>query len=696
MTTEATVLHGPLPSAADGSTTSPTPRGGDGKLDDRPLSHTAVSRQRERRERMRDDAEQDKDAYSSDDASIRSSRRRPAPRQSSFPYRDIIKSVLSNIMTKNEEPTSSSPPSSRPSSSQGKDKADVKDKKVEDVVRGLAMEEWNARWLDELVAKVKGELSDAASDHSVSDGRHTPSSQSSDDDDDASSLKDTKRFQPTVEDCDSDSDSASEPDSQATAQDDPQPPSRSSSLSSASSNDSAMSSPSSQSSVSTTASSPPPTESESPKDPRLSPRPTVHFCPPTIHFLPPDPTPEIEREQSELYPAQSLPSQPRPPIVSERQAPAVAERPTPAWGALFNERDEPTPALGRLLRGLANYIISEYSPTDSLVITPDKLFKFYTRYKLDNEFFPFQRVFDTRYHKSIRGLSFLYTDLRCEHHLVQESITRKPVIPALTPTGFEDWMTLLIRAFPDREAKRLDMVLADVPLMVDDRHSSRSPVRTSSSERLLPRQLPRQLFPERGHARAFDLMESSFSEWNRITTVPVPPPEVVPAHPLAYSLSSNIPASLQKLPPAASKALMEDTRRHKDACYIDQTRLRPSSIIYPSSASPSSPSSSSFSTSSSIPADVKSHPEPLPSSTSSSSSKHHHRTSRSKERESRHRTTSDRSSRPRERSPTGRRSHKSRRYRGTSPSESVEQRYSSGRSDERRRERERRGSVAER
>ncbi|UKZ69266.1 uncharacterized protein TrAtP1_010278 [Trichoderma atroviride] len=693
MATEATVLHGPLPSTADGSTTSPTPRGGDGKLDDRPLSHTAVSRQRERRERMRDEAEQDKEAYSSDDASVRSSRRRPAPRRSSFPYRDIIKSVLSNIMTKNEEPTSS-PPSSRPSSSQGKDKPDMKDKKVEDVVRGLAMEEWNARWLDELVAKVKGELSDAASDHSVSDGRHTPSSQSSDDDDDAS-LKDMKRYQPTVEDCDSDSDSASEPDSHA-AQEEPQPLSRSSSLSSASSNDSAMSSPSSQSSVSTAASSPPPAESESPKDPkdpRLSPRPTVHFSPPTIHFLPPEPTPELERDQAELYRTQSLPSQPRPPIVSERQAPAVAERPTPAWGALFNDRDEPTPALGRLLRGLATYIIAEYSPTDSLVITPDKLFKFYTRYKLDNEFFPFQRVFDTRYHKSIRGLSFLYTDLRCEHHLVQESITRKPVIPALTPAGFEDWMTLLIRAFPDREAKRLDIVLADVPLLADDRHSSRSPVRSSSSERLLPRQLPRQLFPERGHARAFDLLESSFSEWNRITTVPVPPPEVVPAHPLAYSLTSNIPASLQKLPPAASKALMEDTRRHKDACYIDQTRLRPSSIIYPSSASPSSPSSSSFSTSS-IPADVKSHSEQQPSS--SSSSKHHHRTSRSKERDSRHRTASDRSSRPRERSPTGRRSHRSRRYRGTSPSESVEQRYSSGRSDERRRERERRGSVAER
>ncbi|GFP59137.1 hypothetical protein TASIC1_0012014000 [Trichoderma asperellum] len=717
MATEATVLHGPLPSAADGSTTSPTPRGGDGKLDGRPLSHTAVSRQRQRRERKRDEDE-DKEAFSDDAASVGSGRRTPS-RRSSFPYRDIIKSVLSHVMTKNEVSTSSPSPSSPPSSSHGKDKSEMKDKKVEDVVRGLAMEEWNARWLDELVAKVKGELNDAASDHSVSDDcPPTPSSQSSDDDDDdASSLKDSmKRYQPTVEDYDEDEDSASEPESQDTAQDGTsQPLSRSSSLSSSSSTDSAMSSPSSQSSYSTTASSPPPAE---PKDPRLSPRPTVHFSdkqPPVIHYitdpLEPEPEPELEREperEPELYRTHSLPSHPRPPVVTERQ--------TPAWGPLFNERDEPTPALGRFLRGLANYIIAEYSPTDSLVITPDKLFKFYTRYKLDNEFFPFQRVFDTRYHKSLRGLSFLFTDLRCEHHLVQESITAKPVIPSLTPTGFEDWMTLLIRAFPDREAKRLDMVLADIPLLADDnRHSSRSPVRASSSsssssgERpllLLPRQLPRQLFPERGHARAFDLLASSFSEWNRITTTaPVPPPEVPPPHPLAYSLSSNIPASLQKLPPAASKALKEDTRRHKDACYIDQTRLRPSSIIYPSSASPTSPSSSSFSTSSSIPADVaKSHSEQQqqqqqqPSSTSgssSSSSKHHHRTSRSKERDSRHR-----SSRPRERSPppssSGRRSHRSRRYRASSPSESVEQRYSSGRGDERRRERERRGSVVER
>lgn len=97
------------------------------------------------------EAEEDKEASSSDDAASVRSSRRAASRRSSFPYRDIVKSVLSHVMTKNEISTSPSPSSSH------KEISDMKNRKVEDVVRGLAMEEWNARWLDELVAKVKGE-----------------------------------------------------------------------------------------------------------------------------------------------------------------------------------------------------------------------------------------------------------------------------------------------------------------------------------------------------------------------------------------------------------------------------------------------------------------------------------------------------------------------------------------------------------
>lgn len=134
MTAETTVLHGHLPSA-HGNTASPTPRSGDEKLDNASMPSSS----RHRRDRDRDSRrEKDKD----DDAR----RRHSSSSSSSFPYRDIIKSVLSHVMTKAETPSSSS-------------QSDMKDKdrQVEDVVRGLAMEEWNSRWLDELVAKVKGE-----------------------------------------------------------------------------------------------------------------------------------------------------------------------------------------------------------------------------------------------------------------------------------------------------------------------------------------------------------------------------------------------------------------------------------------------------------------------------------------------------------------------------------------------------------
>ncbi|KAK1243281.1 hypothetical protein MKX07_003909 [Trichoderma sp. CBMAI-0711] len=644
MSAEATVLHGPLPSA-HGNTASSTPRGGDERFrslhasreqqhhQQRRDSQSSYYREQDKREgRSRRDEDRDSTRPSSSSTLTTTT----SSSSSSFPYRDIIKSVLS-VMTRSDlsaltSATASASSEKNPDKERDREK-DLKDKhrNVEDVVRGLAMEEWNSRWLDELVAKVKGELNDTASDHSVSEnGPPTPLS-------DTSSKDSMKRYQPTVEDYDESEDEASsifERSFAAAAQEDEdaqhKPLTRtSSSLSNASSDSSSSSS--SYSAASSASSSPSPSDKDSVPSPPSSvssssppPRPTVRFAdkqPPVIHYIPEPPEPEepeedhaheperererdreYERER-ELYreperefyrePERDLyqPPLPPPPSSSSSSSSSLHQRQGPAWPALFNERDEPTPALGRFLRGLANHIIAEYAPIDSLVITPDKLFKFYTRYRLDNEFFPFQRVFDTRYHKSLRGISFLFTDLRCEHHLVQHSIASKPCIPALTPTGFEDWMTLMIRAFPDREARRLDLVLADVPLFADDRTSSSSSSRSLGGGQRLPPELPRQLFPERGHARAFDLLASSFAEWKSITSVVVVPSETTssssslpppststsssssshlhlhPAH--AYATSSLIPPSLQKLPPAATKALKEDTRRHKDPCYID-------------------------------------------------------------------------------------------------------------------------------
>ena len=45
----------------------------------------------------------------------------------------------------------------------------------------------------------------------------------------------------------------------------------------------------------------------------------------------------------------------------------------------------------------------------------------------------------------------MYRNLRCQHHLIQERDDQRPNISGLTPVGFERWVTLLIRAYPEEE-----------------------------------------------------------------------------------------------------------------------------------------------------------------------------------------------------------------------------------------------------
>lgn len=188
---------------------------------------------------------------------------------------------------------------------------------------------------------------DRRDDESISDdGPPTPLSQSGDDD--TASLKESmKRYQPTVEDYDEDEDDASSSSSSSSEhvfspepQDDTDE-----TLSRTSSTDSASSHSSNTTATSVSSSN--------------SPRPTVHFSdkqPPVFLYVPepPEPEPEPEAEpEPELHRSHSLPSHLRPPV-SERHSPAPVDL---QWDALFNERNEPTPALGRFLRGLANYIV---------------------------------------------------------------------------------------------------------------------------------------------------------------------------------------------------------------------------------------------------------------------------------------------------------------------------------------------------
>ena len=78
----------------------------------------------------------------------------------------------------------------------------------------------------------------------------------------------------------------------------------------------------------------------------------------------------------------------------------------------------------------------------------------------------------------------MYRDLRCQHHLVQERNNQRPDIPGLTPVGFERWMTLLVKAYPEEEYKRLQKALLDMPISNPDR-----------KERF-PKDISRRLFPQ--------------------------------------------------------------------------------------------------------------------------------------------------------------------------------------------------------
>ena len=65
--------------------------------------------------------------------------------------------------------------------------------------------------------------------------------------------------------------------------------------------------------------------------------------------------------------------------------------------------------------------------------------------------------------QSNEQISKLYQDLGCEHHLVQETATSAPIVPALTPLGFSHWMSLHILAYPNEESKRLEKAVLAMP-----------------------------------------------------------------------------------------------------------------------------------------------------------------------------------------------------------------------------------------
>jgi hypothetical protein len=108
--------------------------------------------------------------------------------------------------------------------------------------------------------------------------------------------------------------------------------------------------------------------------------------------------------------------------------------------------------------------------------------------------------------------------MRCSHHLIQEHPATQPDIPALTPEGFQEWMTAMIQAYPDIEYERMSKTVLDMPISNADDPRER-----------FPKELPRRLFPRKENIQAqqrcaANLSAEGVGPLRRAPTFPPPPP----------------------------------------------------------------------------------------------------------------------------------------------------------------------------
>lgn len=371
---------------------------------------------------------------------------------------------------------------------------DMSKEQVEDLVRKLTIDEMKTKWFDEIFEKVKSEL---VEEHSPQDtpSSSEPSSPKSNPVKPASShgptsqetvQNDTKKHEPTTSPI------------QTRTESNDHPCSSRGSLGTAGSPSTSFISDSTSSRVSNPHPPMPKPATKQSSPPTSKARPSVRFSNEPI-ILNKDPEPPLETRP---------PSRPPPPIPMN-QGPVLSAVDL-KWGKLFDDKGEPTERLGQVLRGIANYLVLEYSPRNSLVITPEKLRVFYHEYKLESETFPFQQIFDCRPHGALDSLETLFQHLRCENHLIQRRPGGMPHIPSLTPAGFEHWMTCQLRAFPEHEAKRLSHILADLPITADG-------VLVDDKPERLPKQISRHLLPETRHRETHDLVVDAIAGWIKHT-----------------------------------------------------------------------------------------------------------------------------------------------------------------------------------
>ncbi|SPO03411.1 uncharacterized protein DNG_06094 [Cephalotrichum gorgonifer] len=167
-----------------------------------------------------------------------------------------------------------------------------------------------------------------------------------------------------------------------------------------------------------------------------------------------------------------------------------------SWGDLYDANGRATKRLGQVLRGVANYLISQSSTPENAVVSPSNLAAFYAQFSVDNEPHPYPGIFKCKEgnKEDYKDIRYIYDELDCEYHLVKihPTSSSRPMVPALTPAGFVKWFTMSIYAYPDEEAARLDAVMSRLPI---DANGEGKPER-------LPKQLSRYLLPPKSDKSA--------------------------------------------------------------------------------------------------------------------------------------------------------------------------------------------------
>jgi hypothetical protein len=377
---------------------------------------------------------------------------------------------------------------------------DMSKEQVEDLVRKLTIDEMKSKWFDEIFEKVKSELVEEHSPANSTPSSSEPPSPKS------KPVNPTPSQQPTPQEPVRENTKKPEPATSSPGSNNKPNDPISSSRNSFGTTDNPSTSYNSDSTSSNHYH-----HQQYPSRPKsvpLPPQPPTSKARPSVRF---SKSPIILNEEPE--PRHSVPQRPasRSAIPSDpaKQGPTLSAVDL-KWGRLFDDRGDPTPRLGQVLRGISNYLIAEYSPRNSLVVTPEKLKVFYHEYKLETETFPFQQIFDCRPHGALDNLETLYQHLRCENHLVQRRPGGMPHIPSLTPAGFERWMTCQIQAFPEQEAKRLNLIMADLPIIADGAFEDGKPER-------LPKQLSRHLLPVTRNRETYDDVVDAITGWIKRT-----------------------------------------------------------------------------------------------------------------------------------------------------------------------------------